>query len=103
HIQDGRLRAVVVNSGNANACTGRQGEKDALRMCRLAAEVIGCDAGDVLPSSTGIIGHLMPMEKLDRGIRAAGEALGDSAEHALQFADAILTTDLVRKTAATTL
>src|SRR5215218_7851367 len=64
---NGRLRAVVVNAGNANACTGRQGEKDALRMCRLAAAAAGCDSGEVLPSSTGIIGHLMPMEKVERG------------------------------------
>jgi glutamate N-acetyltransferase / amino-acid N-acetyltransferase len=102
HIADGRLRGVVVNAGNANACTGRQGEKDALRMCQLAAEAIDCEAQDILPSSTGIIGHLMPMEKLERGIREAGEFLGDSEEHALRFGDAILTTDLVRKTAATT-
>src|SRR5690606_9467655 len=91
------------NSGNANACTGRQGERDALRMCKLAAEVIGCDAQHILPSSTGIIGHHLPMEKLERGIRAAGEALGSSLEHAHAFAEAILTTDLVRKTAATRL
>ncbi len=101
HIAGGKLRGVVVNAGNANACTGRQGEQDARRMCQLAAEVIGCQAEQILPSSTGIIGHLMPMEKLERGIRAAGEDLGQSAEHALRFADAILTTDLVRKTAAT--
>lgn len=102
HIRDGRLRGVVVNAGNANACTGKQGEKDARRMCQLAAEAIGCESGDILPSSTGIIGHLLPMDKIERGIRGAAEFLGDSEEHALRFADAILTTDLVRKTAATT-
>jgi len=103
HIAGGRLRGVVVNSGNANACTGKQGERDALRMCELAAEAIGCEAQQILPSSTGIIGHLLPMEKLERGIRAAGAALGSSLEHAHAFAEAILTTDLVRKTAATRL
>src|SRR3954465_3684171 len=61
HVAGGKLRGVVVNAGNANACTGRQGERDARRMCRVAAEVIGADADEVLPSSTGIIGHLMPM------------------------------------------
>jgi glutamate N-acetyltransferase/amino-acid N-acetyltransferase len=96
----GRLRAVVVNAGNANACTGRQGEKDARRMCQLAAAVAGCEDWEVLPSSTGIIGHLLPMEKVERGIREAGEFLGSSLEHALRFADAILTTDLKRKSAA---
>jgi glutamate N-acetyltransferase/amino-acid N-acetyltransferase len=96
----GRLRAVVVNAGNANACTGRQGERDARRMCRLAAQVAGCAPEEVLPSSTGIIGHLMPMEKVERGIAEAGRYLGDSLEHALLFADAILTTDTKRKAAA---
>jgi len=96
----GRLRAVVVNAGNANACTGRQGERDARRMCRLAADVAGCFPEEVLPSSTGIIGHLMPMEKVERGIADAGQYLGDSLEHALLFADAILTTDTRRKAAA---
>jgi glutamate N-acetyltransferase/amino-acid N-acetyltransferase len=97
---NGRLRAVVVNAGNANACTGRQGERDARRMCALAAGVAGCAAEEVLPSSTGIIGHLMPMEKVERGIADAGQYLGDSLEHALLFADAILTTDTKRKAAA---
>jgi glutamate N-acetyltransferase/amino-acid N-acetyltransferase len=96
----GRLRAVVVNAGNANACTGRRGKRDARRMCRLAANVAGCAPDEVLPSSTGIIGHLMPMDKVERGIADAGQYLGDSLEHALRFADAILTTDTRRKAAA---
>ena len=100
HIARGRLRGVVVNSGNANACTGQQGERDALSMCKLAARIFGCKPNEVLPSSTGIIGHLMPMEKVERGINDAGQYLGDSLEHALLFADAILTTDLKRKAAA---
>src|SRR6187551_1402681 len=49
----GRIRAVVVNAGNANACTGRRGDKDARRMCQLAAAVAGCHEWEVLPSSTG--------------------------------------------------
>jgi glutamate N-acetyltransferase/amino-acid N-acetyltransferase len=69
-------------------------------MCRLAAAVAGCDAREVLPSSTGIIGHPLPMEKVERGIAEAGQFLGDSLEHAQLFADAILTTDTRRKTAA---
>ncbi|HWE02753.1 MAG TPA: bifunctional glutamate N-acetyltransferase/amino-acid acetyltransferase ArgJ [Tepidisphaeraceae bacterium] len=100
HVSDGRLRAVVVNAGNANACTGRQGDKDAYRMCDLAAQVVGCDRQDVLPSSTGIIGRPMPMDKVESGIRDASQYLGNSLEHALLFADAILTTDLKRKAAA---
>jgi glutamate N-acetyltransferase/amino-acid N-acetyltransferase len=100
HIATGRLRAVVVNSGNANACTGKRGERDAMAMCATTAKLLGCSAAEVLPSSTGIIGHLLPMEKVVSGIRGAAAGLGSSAEHALQFADAILTTDLTRKAAA---
>lgn len=100
HVAGGRLRAIVVNAGNANACTGRQGEKDARRMCQITAELIGCTAAQVLPSSTGIIGHLLPMDRVERGIRDAAAALGNSAEHSLLFADSILTTDLKRKAAA---
>ena len=57
---------------------------------------------EILPSSTGIIGHLLPMEKIERGIRGAAANLGKEREHADQFAAAILTTDLKRKAAATT-
>lgn len=102
HIAGGLLRAVVVNAGNANACTGKQGEADARRMCALAAELIGCKPQQVLPSSTGIIGHLLPMDKLEIGIRNAANDLGDSSDHATRFADAILTTDTRRKVAGAT-
>jgi glutamate N-acetyltransferase/amino-acid N-acetyltransferase len=101
HIRSGKLRGVVVNAGNANACTGKQGLKDAHRMCTLAAQVAHCKASEILPSSTGIIGHLLPMPKIERGIIEASQYLGSSLEHANLFADAILTTDTVRKTAAT--
>jgi glutamate N-acetyltransferase/amino-acid N-acetyltransferase len=100
HIAGGLLRAIVVNSGNANACTGAQGNKDAVAMCKQTAAAIGCNATQVLPSSTGIIGHLMPMKKIATGIASAAAGLGASHEHALAFADAILTTDLKRKAAA---
>lgn len=100
HITDGKLHGVIVNAGNANACTGRQGEKDARRMCELTAAVMNCDAKRVLPSSTGIIGRLLPMEKITTGIHAAAAALGDSEQHSLDFMDAILTTDIRRKSAA---
>ncbi len=100
HIAGGKLQAVVVNSGNANACTGASGLRDARAMCALSARLLGCDAKSVLPSSTGIIGHHLPMDKIERGIAGAAAALGDSHEHALDFAEAILTTDLTRKSAA---
>jgi glutamate N-acetyltransferase/amino-acid N-acetyltransferase len=97
----GKLSGIVVNSGNANACTGKKGLRDAQRMCELASRIAGCKPEEVLPSSTGIIGQMLPMEKIERGIVEAGQYLGASLEHANLFADAILTTDTVRKTAAT--
>src|SRR5579884_1051248 len=99
HIRGGKLHGIVVNAGNANACTGRQGEKDAREMCFLAGLTIGCEAELFLPCSTGIIGHPLAMEKIERGIAHAGHSLGRDEEHALRFAEAILTTDLKRKVA----
>src|ERR1700722_2025045 len=71
HIAGGKLRGIVVNSGNANACTGKRGYNDAVAMCRLAADALGCAPSAILPSSTGIIGHLLPMKKIRTGIAAA--------------------------------
>lgn len=102
HISRGQLRGVVVNAGNANACTGQRGLNDAISMCKMAAGHVGCDPHEILPSSTGIIGHHLPMEKVAAGIDGAFADLGDSLEHALRFSDAILTTDLKRKQAAAT-
>src|SRR5579872_6539121 len=93
HIRGGKLRGIVVNSGNANACTGRQGEIDAMEMCRLTARLLGCEPENILPSSTGIIGHLLPMDKVRRGIEKARNELGKSPEYAARFEQAILTTD----------
>lgn len=100
HVSGGKLRGVVVNSGNANACTGHRGLDDAVAMCRLAAGYIGCDPRLVLPSSTGIIGHRLPMHKIRLGIARAFEYMGNSLEHALRFCEAIQTTDTRRKYAA---
>jgi glutamate N-acetyltransferase/amino-acid N-acetyltransferase len=101
NVAKGKLHGIVVNAGNANACTGKQGESDARRMCHLAGIAIGCDERLILPSSTGIIGHLLPMDKMERGIAHAGHALGHDREHATRFSETILTTDLKRKEAAT--
>jgi glutamate N-acetyltransferase/amino-acid N-acetyltransferase len=100
HVRTGKLRGVVMNSGNANACTGKQGHRDALEMCALAAHATGAKRTEFLPSSTGIIGHLLPMDKIRAGIAAAGASLGNSAAHADAFARAILTTDTRKKEAA---
>jgi glutamate N-acetyltransferase/amino-acid N-acetyltransferase len=91
----GRAAAVVLNSGNANAATGRQGVVDAERMCELAAGPLGCDTQDVLVCSTGLIGIPLPMAPLEAGIPhlVATRSVAGGTE----AADAILTTDTVRK------
>lgn len=102
-IAGGRARAVVVNSGNANACTGGRGEEDAAEMARLAGRATGAEEGDVLVASTGIIGVPLPMDRLRSGIEAAGEALGNPAlpgHGGAAAAAAILTTDRFTKTVA---
>ena len=95
----GRLRAVVCNSGNANASTGAAGERDAEKMCALLAKQIGCASAQVLASSTGIIGRPLPMAKIAGGIRKLVPQLADGAGAAAAAARAIMTTDLVPKTA----
>ena len=87
----GAARGLVVNSGNANAATGDRGLEDARASCTVAADVLGCDAGEVLPFSTGVIGEFLPMDRMADGIRQAGSALQDEAWVAA--ARAIMTTD----------
>ncbi|GGA43566.1 bifunctional glutamate N-acetyltransferase/amino-acid acetyltransferase ArgJ [Paenibacillus physcomitrellae] len=98
-LKDRRLRAVVVNSGNANACTGKQGEEDAFAMRAEAASVFGLEEGDVAVASTGVIGENLPMEKVIGGISKLPAAAAYGTDGAEQFSQAILTTDLVKKTA----
>lgn len=93
-----RIRAVITNSGNANACTGESGMQDANSMCELVAEQIGCDADEVLVMSTGVIGEALPIEKVNAGIRSAFQSLAADSLAFDRAADAILTTDKARKT-----
>ena len=93
------IRAVVCNSGNANACTGARGLDDAREMARLAAEVCGASAEQVLVLSTGVIGEFLPMETIAAGIAAAGKALGDDSQSLSTAAHGIMTTDTVEKLA----
>jgi glutamate N-acetyltransferase/amino-acid N-acetyltransferase len=94
----GSLHGVVVNSGNANACTGAQGYRHALQMAEEAAQALGVPARSMLVCSTGVIGHALPMDKISRGIAKAVEELRpDSGEEA---ARAILTTDTRPKSVA---
>ncbi|MDF1565146.1 MAG: bifunctional glutamate N-acetyltransferase/amino-acid acetyltransferase ArgJ [Deltaproteobacteria bacterium] len=90
-LKKGRARAIVVNSGNANACTGERGEADARTMGREVARRLGVREGEVLVASTGVIGAPLPMAVLD----AAWDPLvaGLAAGGAKAFAEAILTTD----------
>ena len=100
HLADGRARAVVVNSGNANACTGAQGIDDARTMASATARALGIAPGEVVVCSTGVIGKPLPMEAVAQGIaRAAGE-LSESGGAAA--ADAIRTTDAWAKTSTAT-
>lgn len=94
--ENGILAAVVFNSGNANACNGRQGDVDAAEMQALAAQAIGVKTSDVAVCSTGLIGDVLPMERIREGIAALSRGLGDNATAA---AAAIMTTDTVEKQA----
>ena len=90
-------RAIVVNSGNANACTGPQGMKDAQRMTQLTAKAFSIREEDVLVCSTGRIGVAMPMRNVERGIRACAPRIARSTSNARRVAEAIMTTDTRRK------
>ena len=90
------VRGLVCNSGNANTVTGDQGERDCARMAALAAARLGCDAREVLVGSTGVIGRLLPMEKVERGLAEVSL----TADGGLRFARAIMTTDTHEKQAA---
>ena len=99
HLADGKARAILANSGNANACAP-QGEENAARMCAAAAKAIGCDAGDVLVSSTGVIGQTLNISVIEEGVPALYAALESSAAASDAAAHAIMTTDTVKKEAA---
>jgi glutamate N-acetyltransferase/amino-acid N-acetyltransferase len=93
----GVARAVIANSGNANACTGERGERDCARMAEAAAHALGVATDQVLVASTGVIGHPLPVDAIERALPAAVAALARSSAAA---ADAILTTDTRPKSAA---
>ncbi|MFQ5960721.1 MAG: bifunctional glutamate N-acetyltransferase/amino-acid acetyltransferase ArgJ [Candidatus Methylomirabilales bacterium] len=97
-IHGRRLSAVVVNSGNANACTGVQGVQDAETMAALAAAAVGCPVEETFVCSTGVIGQYLPMGRIAEGIQAAAARLREDAGP--EAARAILTTDTVPKEAA---
>ena len=69
HIEKGPIRAIVVNSGNANACTGELGERDAVAMAQATALKIGCDPHEVAVASTGVIGVPLPIDRIANAVR----------------------------------
>ncbi len=99
-VASGRAQAVVVNSGNANACTGARGLEDAHAMTRLVAEQLRLEEAEVLVASTGIIGEYLPMDKIEMGIAGVAGALGRGPEADDSISRAILTTDTGPKVAA---
>ncbi len=98
-LTGGRVTAVLVNAGNANCATGEPGIAACRKSCIAVAEAFGCVFDEIFPSSTGIIGVPLPVEKLVAAVPAAKAALGDKAENAEAFATAILTTDTKLKVA----
>jgi glutamate N-acetyltransferase/amino-acid N-acetyltransferase len=97
------IRAIVVNSGNANACTGERGLRDAAEMARLAAATCGAQPNEALVLSTGVIGEFLPLEKIAGGIQAAAAVLGSDEAALLAAARGMMTTDTVEKLAGRTL
>lgn len=97
--EEGLLTAVLVNSGNANACTGAQGEADAYAMRAEIAEALGVAKHQVAVASTGVIGEPLKMDRVSAGIERLPERLKGDAAGSDDFCQAILTTDLVKKTA----
>src|SRR5207244_2229528 len=92
-VRKGRAQAIVVNSGNANACTGAQGLRDAWEMARFSEQALALPAGSALVGSTGRIGMPLPMDNVRAGIIQAAVELGCSDAHARKAAEAIMTSD----------
>ena len=99
HLADGKARAVIANSGNANACAPN-GEENAEKMCAAAARAIGCAPGDVVVASTGVIGQTINIQVIEEGVPALYGELAHSAEASDAAAHAIMTTDTVKKEVA---
>jgi glutamate N-acetyltransferase/amino-acid N-acetyltransferase len=97
HIKDGMAQAIVINAGNANACTGKQGLDGANAMCQTLADELGIDKSLVLVASTGLIGERFPTEDILEGIRENAGKLSTKSNAGTFVANAILTTDTFSK------
>ncbi|MEC7200902.1 MAG: bifunctional ornithine acetyltransferase/N-acetylglutamate synthase [Verrucomicrobiota bacterium] len=93
HLKGKSLHGIVVNSGNANACTGEQGFRDARSMCQQVGKALSIDEKKILVASTGRIGLPLPMPQVRRGIRAACSTLAQTREAGNHVSEAILTSD----------
>ena len=98
-VSAGKIRGIVGNSGNANACTAAQGDADAAAMARLSADAVGAPSDAFLVCSTGRIGELLPMAKVAEGIKVAASRLSRDASEGVRSAHAILTSDTRPKSA----
>ncbi|MEE9200872.1 MAG: bifunctional glutamate N-acetyltransferase/amino-acid acetyltransferase ArgJ [Candidatus Brocadiales bacterium] len=101
-VQKGPISAVVVNSGNANACTGKQGMQDTKTMVAVTASSLSVSPDHVLVASTGIIGERLPMDRVVQGIRGAAGDMGPETQNGHAFAQSIMTTDTRTKEFAIT-
>ena len=99
HLADGKARAAVINSGNANACAPH-GEENAERVCAAAAKAVGCPAEDVVCAATGVIGQTLNVAVMEAGMPDLYAAVEASAAGSDAAAHAIMTTDTVKKEAA---
>ena len=99
HVKDGYARAVIVNSGNANTCNAN-GVEIAEKMCSLVEEYTGIPAGDVVVASTGVIGQELKLDPIAGGMEELVKGLSSDEAHSSAAAEAIMTTDTVKKEAA---
>jgi len=99
-VPSNKIRAIITNSGQANAATGEEGIKNNYLMVKATAEVVGCAPEEVLVASTGMIGVHLNVDLINKSLPELAARVTNTAEH---FANAILTTDLVPKTVSTTL
>ncbi len=97
HVKDGKAQAIVVNAGNANACTGEQGRQGAEAMAKTAAEAFGIAVTDVIIASTGLIGEPFPTEDVVNGIKENADKITSKSNAGSFAANAILTTDTFAK------
>ena len=97
-VADGHVKAVILNSGGANACTGEAGYAQSVATAETVAGLIGAEPNDVAVCSTGLIGELLPLDNVLAGAKSAHEALAATAEAGADASHAIMTTDTKPKT-----